>query len=151
MSDGDTDGRPAPRAAPRARLRPRAALQSRAAQHAAAALGRAGTAGLRGLAIAAIYLYQGLSSMTPACCRYHPTCSRYGLEAVRAHGPLRGGWLTLRRMLRCRPGGGWGFDPVPPACGHATCGHATADPGARATLRTTAGRGAQAGAGPADR
>ncbi len=48
-------------------------------------------------------------------CRYHPTCSAYGLEAVTVHGALRGGWLTLRRLGRCHPWGGTGIDPVPPA------------------------------------
>lgn len=46
-------------------------------------------------------------------CRFHPTCSEYGLEAYRKHGPVRGTWLTLRRILRCHPLGGSGFDPVP--------------------------------------
>jgi uncharacterized protein len=46
-------------------------------------------------------------------CRFHPTCSEYSLEAYRRHGPLRGTWLTLRRILRCHPFGGSGFDPVP--------------------------------------
>jgi putative membrane protein insertion efficiency factor len=47
-------------------------------------------------------------------CRYHPSCSAYGLEAVQVHGALRGGWLTLRRLGRCQPWGGTGIDPVPP-------------------------------------
>ena len=48
-------------------------------------------------------------------CRFIPTCSQYGIEALETHGVLRGGWLTLRRLLRCRPGGGSGYDPVPQA------------------------------------
>jgi putative membrane protein insertion efficiency factor len=67
----------------------------------------------RGAVLALIYLYQGVSSVTPGCCRFEPSCSHYGLEAVRVHGPLLGGWLAFRRVLRCRPGGGWGVDPVP--------------------------------------
>lgn len=47
-------------------------------------------------------------------CRYDPTCSAYALEALRVHGGLKGGWLTLRRILRCHPWGGMGVDDVPP-------------------------------------
>ena len=46
-------------------------------------------------------------------CRFQPTCSEYALEALDRHGAIRGGWLALRRILRCRPGGGDGYDPVP--------------------------------------
>ena len=46
-------------------------------------------------------------------CRFTPTCSHYALEAYRLHGPLRGTWLTLRRLLRCHPFVGGGYDPVP--------------------------------------
>lgn len=69
----------------------------------------------RGLVVAAIHVYQGVSSVTPGACRFEPSCSHYALEAVRVHGPAAGGWLTLRRILRCRPGGDWGYDPVPDA------------------------------------
>jgi hypothetical protein len=47
-------------------------------------------------------------------CRFAPTCSEYALEALERHGALRGGWLALRRISRCHPWGGEGFDPVPP-------------------------------------
>lgn len=47
-------------------------------------------------------------------CRYHPSCSAYGLQAVRVHGGIKGGWLTLTRLMRCQPWGGTGIDPVPP-------------------------------------
>jgi putative membrane protein insertion efficiency factor len=61
-----------------------------------------------------IRAYQLLvSPFLPASCRYHPTCSAYGLEAIRRHGALAGLWLTLRRLLRCHPWAGWGYDPVP--------------------------------------
>ena len=46
-------------------------------------------------------------------CRYLPTCSHYGIEAIKVHGPFRGGWLTLKRILSCNPWGGSGYDPVP--------------------------------------
>jgi putative membrane protein insertion efficiency factor len=67
---------------------------------------------LRGL----IRLYQLLvSPLLPAnACRYQPSCSHYGREAIRLHGPVTGSWLTLRRILRCHPWGGYGYDPVPP-------------------------------------
>jgi putative membrane protein insertion efficiency factor len=47
-------------------------------------------------------------------CRFQPSCSAYALEALAAHGGLRGGWLALRRVLRCHPWGGSGIDNVPP-------------------------------------
>lgn len=50
-------------------------------------------------------------------CRFQPTCSAYALEALGRHGAIRGGWLAARRIVRCRPGGGHGFDPVPPGGG----------------------------------
>ncbi|WP_101065511.1 membrane protein insertion efficiency factor YidD [Roseovarius salinarum] len=46
-------------------------------------------------------------------CRYYPTCSAYALEALEKHGAVKGGWLALRRILRCNPWGGCGHDPVP--------------------------------------
>ncbi len=54
-----------------------------------------------------------ISPLKPPCCRFTPTCSQYALQALRKHGPLKGGWLTLRRILRCHPWGGSGYDPVP--------------------------------------
>lgn len=46
-------------------------------------------------------------------CRYTPTCSQYGIEALKLHGPIKGLWLTLKRIGRCNPWGGSGYDPVP--------------------------------------
>jgi putative membrane protein insertion efficiency factor len=69
---------------------------------------------MRYLLLGPIWLYQRtLSPLMPNVCRYQPTCSRYAYEAIDRHGALRGGWLTLKRLARCRPGGGRGFDPVP--------------------------------------
>lgn len=61
-----------------------------------------------------IYFYRYyISPMLPASCRFTPTCSQYALEALRKHGPVKGLWLTVRRLLRCNPWGGCGYDPVP--------------------------------------
>jgi len=54
-----------------------------------------------------------LSPLFPAACRFEPTCSQYALDAIEIHGASKGGWLTLRRLLRCQPFSRGGFDPVP--------------------------------------
>ena len=54
-----------------------------------------------------------ISLFTLPSCRFVPTCSEYAIEAIKKHGPFKGFWLALRRLLRCRPGGGFGYDPVP--------------------------------------
>ena len=64
--------------------------------------------------IAAVRVYQReISPRRRACCHFTPTCSAYAVEALERHGALRGSWLTVRRLLRCRPGGAHGADPVP--------------------------------------
>ena len=61
-----------------------------------------------------IYFYKGaISPLTPPSCRVTPSCSTYAIEAIRRHGPLRGLYLAIRRILRCHPWGGSGYDPVP--------------------------------------
>jgi uncharacterized protein len=83
-----------------------------------------------------IRLYQWCISpfMMPHC-RYLPTCSDYADEALAEHGPVAGGWLALRRLCRCHPWGGSGYDPVPAARprGAATAPHAASPLHARKT------------------
>jgi putative membrane protein insertion efficiency factor len=55
----------------------------------------------------------GPSAVMPPTCRFAPSCSAYAIEALERHGAFRGSWLTLKRLLRCHPWGGSGFDPVP--------------------------------------
>jgi uncharacterized protein len=61
-----------------------------------------------------IKFYQGaISPYLAPSCRYTPSCSEYGIQALKKHGPFKGGWLTLKRFLSCNPWGGHGHDPVP--------------------------------------
>ncbi len=67
------------------------------------------------LLVAGIRGYQAiLSPLFRGACRFEPSCSNYGIEAITTHGALKGSWLTMRRLTRCHPFGGAGFDPVPP-------------------------------------
>ncbi|MDD7071839.1 MAG: membrane protein insertion efficiency factor YidD [Candidatus Egerieousia sp.] len=54
-----------------------------------------------------------ISPLKPFCCRFTPTCSQYALEALRKYGVFKGTWLAIKRILRCHPWGGSGYDPVP--------------------------------------
>ncbi len=61
-----------------------------------------------------VRFYQiAVSPWTPASCRFTPTCSQYAIEAIRVHGAARGSWLAAKRLARCHPWGGHGYDPVP--------------------------------------
>ena len=66
------------------------------------------------LMLALIAFYRTcISPLTPPVCRYTPTCSQYAQEAIKKYGPFKGGWLALKRILRCHPFGGSGYGPVP--------------------------------------
>ena len=70
------------------------------------------------IAIVVIRTYQLLlSPFAGGACRFEPSCSAYAMTAVEEHGAWRGSWLALRRVGRCHPLGGHGFDPVPPRTG----------------------------------
>ena len=60
-----------------------------------------------------IRVYQTLTSRRIPVCRFDPTCSRYAIEAIEHHGAFRGAIYAVRRICRCHPWGGWGYDPVP--------------------------------------
>lgn len=61
-----------------------------------------------------IYIYRAtISPLIGPSCRFTPTCSRYAIDALKKHGPFKGLYLTIRRILKCHPWGGSGYDPVP--------------------------------------
>ena len=69
---------------------------------------------LRKFFLLPVYFYRVfISPLTPPSCRYTPTCSQYMVEAVLKYGIFKGGWLGIKRILRCHPWGGSGYDPVP--------------------------------------
>lgn len=69
---------------------------------------------LKSFAILLIKLYQGIiSPYLPNSCRYHPTCSQYGIEAYKKYNFFKATWLTAKRISRCHPWGGSGYDPLP--------------------------------------
>lgn len=70
------------------------------------------------LLLRGIGTYQRAFEGRPSPCRFFPSCSEYGAEAIHVHGAGRGTWLTVRRLLRCRPLGPSGFDPVPAPSDH---------------------------------
>ncbi|MBQ9794906.1 MAG: membrane protein insertion efficiency factor YidD [Clostridia bacterium] len=69
---------------------------------------------MKRICIAVIRFYQKhISPALPSCCRYMPTCSQYAIEAIEKRGVFVGIFLAVKRLLRCNPWGGSGFDPVP--------------------------------------
>lgn len=69
---------------------------------------------IKGMLIGIILFYQRyISRFTPPTCRFYPTCSHYGLEAIKSYGPIKGSWLTVKRLLKCHPFHPGGIDLVP--------------------------------------
>ncbi|MEB1806752.1 MAG: membrane protein insertion efficiency factor YidD [Bacillaceae bacterium] len=69
---------------------------------------------MKRLLLGIIYLYQKIiSPLKPPTCRFHPSCSHYGFEAIKRFGAIKGSWLTLKRILKCHPFHPGGLDPVP--------------------------------------
>lgn len=69
---------------------------------------------MKKLLLKLVRFYQvAISPMKPPSCRFYPTCSQYGLEAIERFGPIKGTWLTIKRISKCHPLHAGGFDPVP--------------------------------------
>ncbi len=69
---------------------------------------------MKAIALGAIRFYQAtISRLLPPTCRFYPSCSHYGYEAVARYGVIRGGWLAAKRIVRCNPFNRGGYDPVP--------------------------------------
>ncbi|MDQ0160944.1 membrane protein insertion efficiency factor YidD [Bacillus alveayuensis] len=69
---------------------------------------------MKQILIGLIRFYQKfISPLKPPTCRFYPTCSHYGIEAIQRFGPIKGGWLTIKRILKCHPFHPGGIDPVP--------------------------------------
>lgn len=95
---------------------------------------------MKRLALAGIRLYQAtLSRVLPPSCRFVPSCSEYGYEAIARYGIVRGGGLAIWRILRCNPWGGHGYDPVPdPDRHHTHASHAHMDAATHTDFHATA-------------
>ncbi|MCQ2444322.1 MAG: membrane protein insertion efficiency factor YidD [Mailhella sp.] len=79
---------------------------------------------MKTLLVLPIRFYQRcISPLFPPSCRFYPSCSAYAVQAIETHGPAKGLWLALRRILRCHPGNPGGFDPVPPPANAHTSAH----------------------------
>ena len=71
------------------------------------------------LTVSIRFYQRAISPLLPPACRYTPTCSEYAIQAIEAFGATKGSWLAVRRLARCHPWGGSGYDPVPTNDHHA--------------------------------
>jgi putative membrane protein insertion efficiency factor len=109
-----------------------AAIEDAGIAHAGADVGTPQLSWTARVIIAPIRFYQlNISPMRLPTCRYAPTCSEYAVEALRLHGGVRGGWLAIRRLLRCHPWHRGGHDPVPETVGRRTARQSSNTPRSR--------------------